>query len=60
MNYKQSDQIDDKNWSNEAMKIESIKSMQSLPEEAVIKFIKSKGKLARTKEGRLKIADKDK
>jgi len=41
-----------------ALKIKLIKNIQSLPEEVVIKFIKSKGKLIRTKEGKLKIACK--
>ena len=40
------------------LKIKMIKNIQSLPEEVVIKFIESKGKLIRTKKGKLKIASK--
>ena len=41
-----------------ALKIKMIKNIQSLPEEIVLKFIESKGKLNRTKKGKLKIASK--
>jgi len=41
-----------------ARKVRLIKNLQSLPEEVVIKFIESKGKLIRTKKGKLKIAPK--
>jgi len=58
MNNKQLDQINDVKYGNEATKIESIKSMQSLPEEVVIRFIEAKGKLIRTVKGKLKIATK--
>jgi len=40
------------------LKLKMIKNFQSLPEEVVIKFIESKGKLIRTKKGKLKIASK--
>ncbi|MCK7520035.1 MAG: hypothetical protein MZV64_21090 [Ignavibacteriales bacterium] len=40
------------------LKIKMIKNIQSLPEEVVIKFIESKGKLIRMKKGKLKIASK--
>jgi hypothetical protein len=60
MNCKQPDQIDGKNCSNEALKIESIKNIQSLPDEVVVRFIESKGALIRTKKGKLRIADKSK
>ena len=56
MNNKQLSQIGENNLSNEAaIKIKLIKNMQSLPEEVVIKFIESKGKLIRTKKGIVKI-----
>jgi len=42
------------------IKIKLIKNLQSLPEEVVIKFIESKGKLMIAKEGKLKIARKTK
>ena len=59
MNNKQSIQTGENKLSIEiALKIKLIKNIQSLPEEVVIKFIKSKGKLIRTKEGKLKIARK--
>jgi hypothetical protein len=60
MNNKQLNQINEDKYGNEAIKIESIKSMQSLPEEVVIRFIEAKGKLIRTEKGKLKIADKGK
>jgi hypothetical protein len=43
---------------DEVKKILLIKNMQSLPEEVIIKFIESKGKLIRTKNGKLKIVQK--
>jgi len=59
MNNKNTNDIDSEKSDNEvALKIKLIKSMQSLPEEVVIKFIESKGKLTRTKKGKLKIAPK--
>ena len=60
MNNKQLDPINKDKYDNESIKIESIKSMQSLPEEVVIRFIEAKGKLIRTEKGKLKIADKGK
>jgi len=51
--------IDDKNSNHvKTKKIILIKNMQSLPEEVVIKFIESKGKLIRTKKGKLIIDQK--
>ena len=41
-------------------RVKLIMSMQSLPEEVVIRFIESKGALIRTKKGKLRIADKSK
>jgi hypothetical protein len=58
MNNKQLDQIHEDKCGDEAIKIESIKGMQSLPEEVVIRFIEAKGKLIRTVKGKLKIATK--
>lgn len=43
---------------DEVKKILLIRNMQSLPEEVVLKFIESKGKLIKTKNGKLKIVQK--
>lgn len=59
MNDINSSEAGEKNLScDEVKKILLIRNMQSLPKEVVEKFIESKGKLIKTKNGKLKIVQK--
>lgn len=59
MNNKLTNQIFGDDLNNAVIfKIKLITDMQSLPEEVVLKFIESKGKLTQNKKGKLKLASK--